>query len=193
MKSKIQENLEFIYQFIDEPKSIGAIFPSSKYLVKTILRFIDFTKENLKIVEYGPGTGSFTKEIVKNLKETDKLIVIEQNKKFANTLKQKFNGIENISIYQDCAKNISEILKDENIDAVDYIISGIPFSSIPKEVSENIMDNTKKIMKEKSLFIAFQYSMLKLKAFKKYFTIIKKEFAIRNVPSAYVICMKKKD
>ena len=127
------------------------------------------------------------------MKETDKLIVIEQNKKFANTLKQKFKGIENISIYQDCAKNISEMLKEENIDAVDYIISSIPFSSIPKEVSENIMDNTKKIMKEKSLFIAFQYSMVKLKAFKKYFTIIKKEFAIRNVPSAYVICMKKKD
>jgi len=193
MNSKIQENLDFIYQFIDEPKSIGAIFPSSKNLVKIILRFIDFSKENLRIVEYGPGTGPITKEIVKNLKQTDKLILVEQNKKFANILKQNFKGIKNISIYQDCAKNISDILKKENIDVVDFIISGIPFSSIPNVVSENIMDNTKKIMKEKSLFIAFQYSMLKLEAFKKYFTIIKKEFAIRNVPSAYVICMKKKD
>ena len=35
------------------------------------------------------------------------------------------------------------------------------------------------------------YSTLKLKLFKRYFEIVSKKFILRNVPSAYIICMKK--
>ena len=55
--SRITEKIEFIYQFLDKPKTIGSITPSSKYLTKKILSFLDFNKEGLCLLEYGPGTG----------------------------------------------------------------------------------------------------------------------------------------
>ena len=181
-----------MYQFLGEPKTIGSIFPSSKFLADKILSYIDFNKKELVIIEYGPGTGPFTTEIVKQLKPTDRLIVIEINNKFAKNLQEKYKDHKNISIYEDSVANTSIILEKEKLKKVDYIISGIPFSSIPKEITDDILKCAQKVMQENTLFLTFQYSKFKAATFKKYFTILATKFVLRNIPSAYVFCMKKK-
>ena len=188
--SKIIEKIEFIYQFLNKPKTVGAITPSSKHLTKKILSFVDFKKEGLVLLEYGPGTGPFTSEIVKYLKPTDQLIVIELNPKFATDLKEKFKDYKNVKIHEDCVANTQKILDKEGIKQVDYIISGIPFSSLPKDVTEDILINTKLIMSNTTLFLTFQYSKFKKESFEKYFEIIDVKFVFRNIPSAFVFCMK---
>ena len=189
--SKIIEKIEFIYQFLNKPKTVGAITPSSRHLTKKILSFVDFKKEGLVLLEYGPGTGPFTSEIVKYLKPTDQLIVIELNPKFATDLKEKFKDYKNVKIHEDCVANTKKILDKEGIKQVDYIISGIPFSSLPKDVTEDILINTKSIMSNTTLFLTFQYSKFKKESFEKYFEIIDVKFVFRNIPSAFVFCMKK--
>ncbi len=189
--SKIIEKIEFIYQFLNKPKTVGAITPSSRHLTKKILSFVDFKKEGLVLLEYGPGTGPFTSEIIKYLKPTDQLIVIELNPKFATDLKEKFKDYKNVKIHEDCVANTQKILDKEGIKQVDYIISGIPFSSLPKDVTEDILINTKSIMSNTTLFLTFQYSKFKKESFEKYFEIIDVKFVFRNIPSAFVFCMKK--
>mgnify|MGYP001493155062 CR=1 FL=1 len=189
--SKIKDHIEFIYQFFNKPSLVGAIMPSSKFLARNIVNFINFKRKNLVIIEYGPGTGPFTSEIVKKLKDGDKLFLIEQNKKFIENLVQKYNRYQQLTIIEGSVSNVKTILEENKIKQVDYIVSGIPFSSIPKEVTLDIMENTQSIMNNQSLFITFQYSTLKLKLFKRYFEIVSKKFILRNVPSAYIICMKK--
>ena len=66
--SKIIEKTEFIYQFLNKPKTVGAIMPSSKYLSKKIISFVDFNKEGLVLLDYGAGTGPFTSEMIKYIK-----------------------------------------------------------------------------------------------------------------------------
>ena len=189
--SKIIEKIEFIYQFLNKPKTVGAITPSSRHLTKKILSFVDFKKEGLVLLEYGPGTGPFTSEIVKYLKPTDQLIVIELNPKFATDLKEKFKDYKNVKIHEDCVAKTQKILDKEGIKQVDYIISGIPFSSLPKDVTQDILINTKSIMSNTTLFLTFQYSKFKKESFEKYFEIIDVKFVFRNIPSAFVFCMKK--
>ena len=189
---KFIEKIEFIYQFLWEPKTVGAILPSSKFLADKILSFLDFSKKELVIIEYGPGTGPFTTEIVKQLKPTDRLIVIEINNKFAKNLQEKYKDYKNISIYEDSVANTSIILEKEKVKEVDYIISGIPFSSIPKEITDDILKCAQNVMHEKTLFLTFQYSKFKTETFKKYFTILSTKFVMRNIPSAFVFCMKNK-
>ena len=188
--SKIIEKIEFIYQFLNKPKTVGAITPSSRHLTKKILSFVDFKKEGLVLLEYGPGTGPFTSEIIKHLKPTDQLIVIELNPKFATDLKEKFKDYKNVKIHEDCVANTKKILDKEGIKQVDYIISGIPFSSLPKDVTQDILINTKSIMSNTTLFLTFQYSKFKKESFEKYFEIIDVKFVFRNIPSAFVFCMK---
>jgi len=189
--SKIIEKIEFIYQFLNKPKIIGAIIPSSKYLTKKILSFVDFNKGGIVLLEYGPGTGPFTSEIVKYLKPMDQLIVIELNPKFATDLKEKFKNHKNVKIYEDCVANTKNILDKEGVKDVDYIISGIPFSSLPKDVTQDILISTKSIMSNTTLFLTFQYSKFKKSTFEKYFKIINIKFVLQNIPSAYVFCMNK--
>ena len=189
--SKIIEKIEFIYQFLNKPKTVGAITPSSRHLTKKILSFVDFKKEGLTLLEYGPGTGPFTSEIIKYLKPTDQLIVIELNPKFATDLKEKFKDHKNVKIHEDCVANTKKILEKEGIKQVDYIISGIPFSSLPKDVTQDILINTKSIMSNTTLFLTFQYSKFKKESFEKYFEIIDVKFVFRNIPSAFIFCMKK--
>jgi phospholipid N-methyltransferase len=189
--SKIIEKIEFMYQFLNKPKTVGAIAPSSKYLSKKIISFIDFNKEGLVLLEYGPGTGPFTSEMVKSLKPTDQLIIIELNSKFTFDLKEKFKKYRNVKIYEDCVANTKKILDKEGVKEVDYIISGIPFSSLPKDVTQDILINTKSIMSNTTLFLTFQYSKFKKSTFEQYFNIIDIKFVLRNIPSAYVFCMNK--
>ena len=87
--------------------------------------------------------------------------------------------------------NTAIILEKEKVKKVDYIISGIPFSSIPKEITDDILKCAQKVMQENTLFLTFQYSKFKTATFKKYFTILSTKFVLRNIPSAYVFCMKK--
>ena len=191
-KNSKSDRIQFINQFLKKPAKVGAVLPSSKFLTKKILSFIDFKQENLTIVEYGPGTGPFTKGIVKNLKQNDRLIVVEQNKKFVDNLKSKFFNCDNVSIIHDSVTNISEILEKENVKTVDYIVSGIPFTSLPADVTDEIMISTAKVMSDNSRFLTFQYSTFKLRTFSNFFKIESKKFVLRNIPSAYVICMKNK-
>ena len=188
----LKENTLFLYEYISKPRTVGSIVPSSSTLAKSISSCVDFGKKNLVILEYGPGTGPFTSEISKRLKPGDTFILIEQNEKFVTLLNNKFKNSPSIKVYHDDVENVQSILHGELCGNVDYIVSGIPFSSIPKAAADRILLTTASLMNESSLFIAFQYSPFKLSAFKRHFTIVKKKFVLKNIPSAYIISMKSK-
>ena len=59
------ETVIFLSQYITNPRSIGAVLPSSKFLADKMVESIDFKKAKY-IVEYGPGTGVFTNKLLEN-------------------------------------------------------------------------------------------------------------------------------
>ena len=71
--NKINSNLNFIKTAIKDFK-VGALTPSSKYVVKKIIK--EIKPEYKYIVEYGPGDGVITKEILKILPQDGRLVVI---------------------------------------------------------------------------------------------------------------------
>lgn len=180
----------FIKEFLDNPRSIGAITFSSKYLAKNIVNHINF-KECDCIVEYGAGTGVFTSEIIKRKEKKTVFIAIELNKSLFNHLKNRFENIENVYILNDDARNLEKILKTLNIEKVDHVVSGLPFTSLPTEIGQAILSETKKCLSDKGFFTTFQYSLIKKSFFENHFNInsIVKEF--KNLPPAYILNLKK--
>lgn len=181
---------KFIKEFIKSPKYIGAVSPSSKFLANKMIKNIDF--ENCScIVEYGAGTGVFTKEVILRKKESTIFLVFEKNKKFADILKNKYLLEKNVKIINDGVENIYKYLNEYEITKVNYIISGLPFTSLPKALSENILEQTKNILAEsKGTFITFQYSLAKIKLFNQYFKSIENDKEYLNIPPAYVLVCK---
>lgn len=178
---------EFIKEFIKSPKSIGSITPSSKYLSNKMIENVNFEKCNC-IIEYGPGTGVFTEKIIARKKEDTLFIVFENDKLFADKLTNKYRYKKNVKIINDSAENIKKYLNLYNISDIDYIVSGLPFTSLPREISDKILKTTSSLIQEKDKsFITFQYSLVKKNYFNNYFDNINVDRELLNMPPAYIL------
>lgn len=180
---------EFIKEYIKHPSKVGAVAPSSKYLATSMIKSVNFEKCNC-IVEYGPGTGVFTKEIINRKKKHTLFLIIEQNEMFYNDLVKQYSHLPEVKVIHGVAQDIDMYLKEFHVDSVDYIVSGLPFTSLPKEVSSSILEKTKDVIGTKGKFITFQYSKLKQNLFKQYFLVKESNREYRNLPPAYVLVME---
>ncbi|MEW9094729.1 MAG: rRNA adenine N-6-methyltransferase family protein [Clostridiaceae bacterium] len=177
---------EFIKEFVKNPKFIGAVAPSSKYLAEKMIEDIDFERCNC-IIEYGPGTGVFTEKLIARKKEDTLLIVFENNKEFYEDLLNIYRYKNNVKIINDGAENAKKYLEYYNVKQVDYIVSGIPFTVLPVNISNRILETTKEILDNNGEFITFQYSLIKINFFRDYFNNIKNKKVMLNLPPAYVL------
>lgn len=178
--------ISFIKQYIRNPRTVGAIAPSSENLAYKMVENINFFNTSC-IVEYGSGTGVFTEKILNKKKYSTIFIAIEYNKSFYTILKDKFGNKKNFILINGSAENLKEYLDKYNISKVDYIVSGLPFASLPHTMSHRILKVTKEILNDEGRFITFQYTLFKMKLFKSYFKDIKRKKVLLNLPPAYVL------
>ena len=183
--------LKFILQYVTKPRTVGAILPSSKYLAKKMVDQVDFDKASY-VVEYGPGTGVFTDEIISKLKPGARLLLLERNPEFAKQLAKKYENAQHVTVVNDTAEQVGKYLRAHGIQNADYILSGLPFASLPQEVSEGILKETKKHLSEGGKFITFQYTLFRKSFFAKHFCEISITHVIRNIPPAYVLTCNNK-
>jgi len=178
-------SFSFIKQYLFKPRTVGAVLPSSKYLAKKMIEGIDFSTAEC-IAEYGPGTGVFTDKIIKEKKPETVLIILEKDTAFFDDLKIKYVGLKNVYVINDSAENIGKYLTQMKLDKIDYIVSGLPFASLPQDVSINILTEAKRFLSNNGVFITFQYTLFKRDFIEKYFKIEKITRELRNIPPAYV-------
>ncbi|QOY35325.1 class I SAM-dependent methyltransferase [Anaerobacillus isosaccharinicus] len=171
--------LSFLYQFLVNPRVVGAIFPSSRFLSEKMVGEIDFKKAKY-IVEYGAGTGVFTEFLMKKRNPTTFILVVENNKEFCLLLEEKFKMEKNLLIVNGSAEGIKEYISEHGIPYVDYVISGLPFASLPYEISSEIIFNTVDILKKDGKFITFQYTKLKKEFIEQFFNkiSIRREYSL---------------
>lgn len=177
--------ITFLTEFIKHPKTIGAISPSSKKLAYKMVQPICFETAQC-IIELGPGMGAFTKELVKRKKPATLLVLIEHNTIFCEKLRRQFAHVANVVVIHGSAENLKQYLKDLNIEKIDYVISGLPFTSLKAEVSCCVLKNVKDCL-DNGKFITFQYSLVKKSFFHTYFQDISHEKVWLNMPPAYVL------
>lgn len=135
-------------------KYVASITPTSKFAVERICDQIDFNGKKV-IVEYGPGTGVFTVNLLRQMGPDSRLIAIERNPNFFQILRRDIND-SRLIVFNDCAGNVLEILKSCGEEEVDYILSGIPFSLLPKELKTHILGNAHAALKNGGRFLAYQ-------------------------------------
>lgn len=152
----ISNGIRFFGQFIKSPITVGAILPSSPHLAKLIAKDIKITKNadslGRHILEVGPGTGIFTREIIRNLKPNDRLDLVEYDEKFCNILRSRFGHLPNVRIH-----HIS-IINFEPVDCkYDFIISGLPLNAFEFSLVERIYDKFKRVIKDGGKLSYFEY------------------------------------
>lgn len=179
----------FLAEYIKNIREVGAVAPSSRYLARKMCEPIDFKTAKV-IVEYGPGTGVFTHELVKRITPDTKLLLIESNVVFYHKLSAQFSESHSVIVEQASAEAIARLLKKHRLAAPDVVVSGLPFAALPSDVSKSILKVTAKLLGVKGVFITFQYTLLKKGLIENYFDTVKLTRELRNIPPAYVLSCK---
>ena len=188
--------IELFKHFVKKPEEIGAICPSSKKLAQTIVSDIAIDKA-LNVVEIGPGTGVFTKAILHNMHNDANFFVIELNKALHSQFQEKFPQIK---AYNNCASELGAIMKEENIESIDVIVSGLPWAAFPATLQHEILDAVYDSLAPGGVFTTFAY----LQGFlmkgahrfqkllhQKFDNVTKSRTVWRNIPPAFVYRCKK--
>ena len=176
----------FLGNFIKNPRQIGSIIPSSKRLSKKMAEQIDYNNANF-IVELGPGIGPYTEIILKNKRTSTGYIAFEKNEDMSKILKNKF---PKITLYNK-AEEMSSIMKQNNIKNVDYIISGLPFTVLEKNIRNTILNQVYDNLEKGGKFITFQYSLDLYRYLKNTYNKLEVKLVPINIPMAFIyICTK---
>ena len=85
--TRSEQILLFGRNFVKHPRMLGSLIPSSRFLVERVLRQIDWARART-IVEYGPGVGTITGEILRRLRPDGSLVTIEMNRDFVSYLRR---------------------------------------------------------------------------------------------------------
>jgi phospholipid N-methyltransferase len=185
----LSERIKFFQEAIHNIKTLGTLTPSSRFLSKKMLQKIDFENATV-IVELGPGNGAITKYILENLSSTATLICFEIKENFYQELQNLKHP--QLVVLKASAETIKDELKKIKIDKVDYIISSLPLTIIPEEVSNTILKKIYKVLKKDGVFIQYQYSLSYFKKLKKVFKgLVTLEFEPLNIPPAFIYRCKK--
>ncbi len=176
--------MSFLKEFFKNKSEVGAVAPSSKRLGNKMYGGFDFDKAKC-IVEFGPGTGVFTNEVLKRMREDATLIIFETNPQFYDRLKAEIND-DRAFIYNDSAEKVTEVIAEQGFKNADYIISSLPLAVFPKELKESILNASIKALGKGGIYVQFQYSLNALKLLKTKFSKVKLAFTAINIPPAFV-------
>ncbi len=144
---------KFITEFVCHPRAIGAVAPSSTNLARHLVQSIDWAVTDT-VIEYGPGTGAITKEIVAQLPPETNFLAIEINSQFADMLRQRF---PDVNVCQGSVDAVQTHCSEIGVQQVDTILSGLPWASFSDEDQTSYLDATMSVLRPGGQFIAFGY------------------------------------
>jgi phospholipid N-methyltransferase len=118
-----------------------------------MVRWIDWERVNT-VVEYGPGMGAFTEQILQSNLPSTKFFAVELNSRFATTLGQRF---PDVTIFQDSVANIEALCRQQGVSEVDAIVCGLPWAAFSDRDQTECLDAMMRVLKPGGHFATFAY------------------------------------
>lgn len=145
----------FLKGFVKHPVMVGSIIPSSSRTVTKMLSKVDWNNCDL-FVEYGPGVGTFCQPVLDRMKPGATLLVIDLNKDFIDYLQKTFRDSRFIAVHGSAA-DVADIIAGAGFEQADYILSGLPFSTLPGDLGPKIAEETGKAIRSGGAFLVYQF------------------------------------
>lgn len=174
----------FFKSFLKHPREIASICPSSQALIACVLAPISWNHARV-IVEYGPGIGTISTAILARMPAQAHLVLCETNSDFCAYLRTHIRDAR-VRIFEGSAADIGAYLERQQLGKADYVISGIPFSTIDAVVAEAICASTASHMRAGGAFIAYQFSDCVAGFMRRHFKRLVRAFVWRNMPPAHI-------
>ena len=175
-----EDRLEFLRGFLARPKEVGSIIPSSRFLERRIIRCAGVAEAST-VVELGPGTGGTTRALLRAMAPHTRLVAVELNPRFVTHLRRQLPD-RRLSVHEASASDVGAILAAEGLEAADVILSGIPFSTMPRPLGLAILGAVRGALRPGGRFVAYQFRDRVEVLGREVFGRPKVQTEIRNVP-----------
>lgn len=170
----------FFKGFLKHPMTVASIIPSSEAVIRQMLSRVDWATCKL-FVEYGPGVGTFTPHILERLAPDATYIAIDLNPDFiaylsATIADSRFRPILGSAV------DVEQIVRDSGFSQANYVLSGLPFSTLPKGVGPAIAAATARILRPGGAFLVYQFRTKVRDFLTAHFPRIDQAMAVWNIP-----------
>ena len=174
----------FLEGFIRHPVMVGSIVPSSRFTIRKMLAPVDW--DNCKLfVEYGPGVGTFCQPVLDRLRRDGMLIVIDTNPDFIDYLRRTITDSRFIAVLGSAA-DVEDIVRAHGHEKADYVLSGLPFSTLPDGVGPAIAAATYRVIRKGGAFLVYQFTPRARDFMAKHFKRIDHKMEMINVPPCFM-------
>lgn len=188
---QLRDSVEFLRGFVRNPAQVGSVMPSSYRLEQRLVRNARIA-EARTVVELGPGTGGTTAAFLRAMSPAARLLAIELDSGFHHHLR---TSIEDSRLIHELgsAERLAEFLAAHRMQAPDAIVSGIPFSTMPPEVSDRVAAAIAMVLRPGGRFVAYQVRAHVAGFVSPYLGPPQKEWEFVNVPPVRVFTWVKSD
>ena len=159
IKSRLERRLGpwgvFFKGFLKHPVMVGSIMPSSDITIKKMLEPVKWDECDL-FVEYGPGVGTFCRPVLERMKPDATLIVIDLNEDFIDYLSKSIRDSRFYPIHGSAA-DVQKIIRELGHEKADYVLSGLPFSTLPDQLGPKIAKETYDVIRPGGAFLVYQF------------------------------------
>jgi len=185
----VRDEMAFLQGFLRHPGQVGAVIPSSSFLEKRLVRAAS-VEEASCVVELGPGTGGTTRALLKAMRADSSLLAIELN---SNFLARLASGIDDprLLLQLGSAENLADFVAGRKLPAPEVILSGIPFSTLPPTVADQVARAVAGVLAPGGRFIAYQVRTRVTNYINPYLGRAKKEREMLNIPPVQIFVWTK--
>jgi phospholipid N-methyltransferase len=175
--------LLFAQNFLKHPRMLGSLIPSSRFLVDKVLARVEWNRARV-LVEYGPGVGNFTAAMLRRMRPDATLVVIETNVDFVQFLQESLQD-PRLHVVHGSAADVGEALRARGLEGADYVVSGIPFTTLPPEVKEAVLRETRAVLRPGGAFLVYQFTRSVLPDLRRVFARVQRGFVPLNILPAH--------
>ena|SRR5688572_22802697 len=188
----MNENIEFLHAFLKNPTKVGSITPSSPELALEMLKGVKPDADNV-VIELGVGTGAITKFLQELVPDERSYLGIELDEALVRVVGKNF---PDLNIVCGNAADMCEIYQQSGLGKVSYIISCLPFVSLPADIRDAVLDEVDKFMQQGCIFRTLQYAHgYYLPSAIKFRKLMQERFGkekrsplvVKNVPPGYLL------
>ena len=151
---QVRDSFEFLRGFLRNPAQVGSVIPSSHHLEQRLVRSARIS-EARTVVELGPGTGGTTAALLQAMRPSTRLLAIELDSVFHRHLCTSRHD-PRLVVELGSAENLQQFLAAHRMTAPDAIVSGIPFSTMPPDISDRIAVAVVQALRPGGRFVAYQ-------------------------------------
>lgn len=182
----------FLRVMFKSPTKVCALTPSSKMLARAMAKGLEISP-NETVMELGPGTGALTDQIQRILPDDARYIGIELEPQFVSLLRERFPDLR---FEEDTVTSAFQVHANSGTPPVKAVISGLPISTMPASVIDEIIMNLDQLMGPGTVFRMFQYihayHLPSAVRFRRRMSSLFSDYrcdaiVVRNLPPAFVL------